>query len=81
MVSWTARTGWNELDPIPEVVRGVQTNFLENIPAAPFYPSFLYQTTGVEGMCGVASGDLIDDLVNELLWEVGHGGGRLVGSD
>jgi len=79
-VIWAARTKGNEFDPIPEMFHGMQTNLLEKMPATPFYPPPLHQTTGAKGICGVALGDLVDDCVDELLWEVGHGGGRLAGS-
>jgi len=64
----------NELDPVPIVLRGVQANFLEKMPATSFYPAFLHQTTSSEVMRRIALGNLVNDLVDEFLWEVGHGG-------
>ena len=81
VVIWAVGTEGDELDPIFEVVRGVQANFLEKMPTAPFNPSFLHQTTGTESTRGTKLGDLVDNLVNELLWEVGHGGGWFASSD
>ena len=76
MVIWTIRTKGDGFDPIPEVVHGVQGNFLEKMSATPFHPSFLHQTTGAKGINGTKLSELVDDLVDEFLREVGHCGGR-----
>jgi hypothetical protein len=80
VVTRPVATRWNGLDPVPKVVRGVQTDFLEKMSATSFDPSFLHQTTSSEGHArGFVLGNLVNYLVDELLREVRTWWGRSSG--